>query len=371
MRRLITTAWVMLSIALMAGPAVASSAALEVSRGNEAFDKGEFDEAMSSYERASVDEPESAEILFNKGTVHYRREEYADARKCFEGAGVKTRDLSLEARCQYNLGNVAFREGQRQTDSDLQKALESHQAAVRHYGQALELDSDMGSAARNIEVTRLVMKDILDRIKKQAEEAAKRAEQQKELQEKLKELAEKQEALNEKSEQLQSKAEEARKAEAEKLGEEQAENAAATKELADKMAEALKQSGQSRPTAGEKNPIDEAKEHLGRSVAHQSDAEAELGDNQPEEAIPSQEQALEELKEAQEALSGRSLPQRGEGQRQQQESQPQQEQESEGEQQEARQLDEKAEDILDEEKDNRERRRVRTSGGYKPVDKDW
>ena len=94
----------------------------------------------------------------------------------FETAALKSKDLQLEARCCYNLGNTLFRQAQRQMDSDLKKALTAYQDAVKHYRDALKRDSDLRDAAHNIEITRLIIKDILDKIKKKEEEQKKQQE---------------------------------------------------------------------------------------------------------------------------------------------------------------------------------------------------
>ena len=97
----------------------AESAADLVSRGNESYLKGKYDDAISAYEEASVDAPESPYIYFNRGTALYKKGDYSGASEAFEKAALKSKDPGLEAKSKFNLGNCAYREAERQKDSDL------------------------------------------------------------------------------------------------------------------------------------------------------------------------------------------------------------------------------------------------------------
>ncbi len=138
--------------------------------GNLAYAKGEYKEAITAYVEAGVAKPESPFLYFNKAAALYQCERYDDASEAYEKAALRSKDLPFEALSQYNIGNCRFRQGQRQRDSDLKKALEYLEQSVQHYQKALELDPELADAAHNIEVTRLTMKVILDEIKKQQEQ---------------------------------------------------------------------------------------------------------------------------------------------------------------------------------------------------------
>ena len=149
------------------GPAFADSPGRLVSKGNRQYQKKDYAKALDLYDKASVKAPESAIIAFNRGDAFYKKEDYEKAREQFQQAVSKTKSLPFEAKAWYNLGNVAFKEGGRQEDSDLQKALESYQESVKFYGTALEKDPKLREAAENMEIARLKIKDLLDKIKNQ------------------------------------------------------------------------------------------------------------------------------------------------------------------------------------------------------------
>jgi Ca-activated chloride channel family protein len=164
----------MILIFLTMGTAAhAASTAELVSKGNSLYLVGKYDEALSAYEEASVKAPESPQLYFNKGAAYYRKENFDKAKEAFENAALKTKDVNLEAMARFNLGNCSFSQAQRQKDSDLNEMLEACQTAIRHYQEALTLDPGLKEAAENIEVVRLVMKNIMDEINKRKEAAEK------------------------------------------------------------------------------------------------------------------------------------------------------------------------------------------------------
>jgi Ca-activated chloride channel family protein len=138
-----------------------------VSKGNKQYGRKDYAKALGLYDRASVKAPESAIIAFNKGDAYYKQGDLEKAREQFKEAASKTKSLPFESKAWYNLGNVAFKDGVRQEDSDLQKALESLEESVKSYGTALEKDPANKLAAENLEIARLKIKDLLDKQKRE------------------------------------------------------------------------------------------------------------------------------------------------------------------------------------------------------------
>jgi Ca-activated chloride channel family protein len=364
-------------LAACSGAAWAASAARMVEEGNRAFEEGDYDAALSAYEEASVEVPESPVLEFNKGAVYYRHGDYAKARERFQEAGGRSRDLALDARARYNLGNCAFREGERQRDSDLKKALASYEESIGYYQEALERDPELREAAENIEIARLVIKSILDELRKREEEAKAQQEAQQQAAEQLKELIERQEAALERNAAL---AEERRKEDRQEtqdevhdLTREQKDLQQDTRDLGRELAGAQQQ---------EPSPADEARRHVENAVREQEEAAGKLDEERLEDAQPDQRQAADELRKALASLAGGQEERQAGGQEQGQQGEEAERSQAgaeEGERPEeppedqaaAMQLSDQVGDILDEEKENRERRRVRRAAGYRPVDKDW
>jgi tetratricopeptide (TPR) repeat protein len=336
-----------------------------VAKGNGSYNKGDYDRAVEYYEKASVRVPESPVIIFNLGDAFYRKEDYQKAREYFEEAALKSRDLSLEAKAWYNMGNSAFRQGARQLDSDMQKALEFYQESVQYYATALEKNPGLADAAHNMEVARLVIKDLLDKIKKQQEQMQGQQERMKEVVDSLLALMRREEAAVQLSDSLYQEPAKMTKAWKDALegsSGEQESIMAGTDSVQSRLGELF---------PGELPPnVQKASSHLDSSIVDQVDALNDLAGQSPGEAREDQQQALEQMKRAlAELAQGEQQPQQGQGDDQQEKQQPQQQEDQQVAAGEKR--DETAQDILEEEEDNKEKRKERMRRGYKAVDKDW
>ena len=164
----LTAVW--LAACLAAGAAGADTAKSMVESGNRLYAEGSYVEAVGEYDRAITAAPEAAEPKFNKANAYYRLDDYAGAADLFRQAAAETKDMDLVARAKYNLGNCHFQTGSRQRDSDLEKALKQFESAIASWRQVLEIEPENEKAARNIEVARLTIKDIIDQLKKQQEQ---------------------------------------------------------------------------------------------------------------------------------------------------------------------------------------------------------
>jgi len=353
-----------------------------VSEGNRLCEEKRYEEAIAAYEKASVDEPESPEIYYNKGDAYYLKGDYQKASEALEKAGLLARDLELEAKCMYNLGNCAFREAERQKDSDIKKAVDAFQKSIGYYQQALKLNPDMDDAKHNIEVTRIVMKDLLDKLKEQQKQQQEQQKQARETADKIKQLMEKQTEMLTKNRELSEEKEqegssEELKEKMQDLAEEQKANAEETRKLSEELNKTLQQAAQS----GQQSPFEKTKEHLDNSADEQEGAEEELRKEKLKDAEAGQEKALEYLKKALESMEQESPGgQQGKSDRGQDnektESESEEPQQGDNEGQEDKEnagvpAADTARDILDEEKENREYRKLQRPWGQLPVDKDW
>jgi hypothetical protein len=387
--------------------ALAASKENLVEKGNALFADGKYDEALTAYDKAAVDDPESPYILFNKGAALYKKESYADARDAFQKAALKSKDIDLEANARFNAGLCSFREGERQKDSDLNKTLEAYGASVTSFQEALDLDPRFSEAAENIEMVRLMMKSVLDEIKKQEEAAKKQQEQMQQTAEKIKQLIQKQEDLlnqsrtvlkNKSSQTTENRIPEDRTTE--KGSEQNRAIAEAQDQLKQETADlSTELTQQPVPGAGPPANLQSAsdhpsRQHLDYSAGEQESAVKQLTDNNTTAAAGHQQASLDALNKALDALAGD--PQNQDSGQQNQSQQGQQskaeknsnpdneskksdaaknqeppEEDLEKEQAQAFELTDDPESILDEEKENKKYRSPISAGGFKEVDKDW
>ncbi len=160
--------------AISAASAWCGSAAAEtisahqlVEEANEAFSRDDFKAALEGYKQAEVLKPESPILAFNAAVAHYKLREFDQARELLKQA-LRTRDIQLEAKAKYNLGNVAYSQALGKLGAP-GEAVELLREAIQHYRGALELDPDDTDARANAQAAQLLIKDLLDKLKKQQE----------------------------------------------------------------------------------------------------------------------------------------------------------------------------------------------------------
>lgn len=347
-----------------------------VKDGNNAYNAGDYDTAITSYDEALTEDPDSPYSYFNKGSALYKKGDYTGAKEAFETAALKGKDPQFDAKTRFNLGNTAYKEAEAQMETDLQGALEGCSNSVAHFQEALRLDPDMKEAAENMEMVRLVMKNILDEIQKQEDAAQEEQEKKEQAAEKLKEIIEEQEAALEKNRELQG--EQAEKGDSARLKKEMQDLTDEQKSIRDKT-EAL--SKEWPEDEGQDSASDDvtASKHLENAVKEQDAAYGNLDLNNAEEAEKNQEDAIEELKEALDSLEEEGNSNAGQDDTDQQDKQQasssdEAQKDSSDQTQEqvsGAEVSDDAQDILEEERENKEKRRAVTIRGYKEVEKDW
>lgn len=181
----------MLTMSAAAASAQEKNAHELVTEANARLTAGEFDKALESYKAAEVTMPESPELAYNQGIAYYRLRDFSKAHDAFNRA-LLTRDRGLEEKIKYNLGNVAYAGAMEKTSADLQQAIDSLKTAIGHFRDALEIDPTDEDAKANIQMAQVLIKDLLDKLKKQQEEQKQKQDQNKDQQQEQKDQQEQQ-----------------------------------------------------------------------------------------------------------------------------------------------------------------------------------
>ena len=158
----------LLSVVLGWAAGAQSPAAL-VRSGNHLYNSGDYKGAIDKYERALTEAPAAAEPQFDKANSLYQLDDLSAAAELYRQVGAESKDMKMVTKAKYNLGNCHFDSGARQADSDVQKAIDEMKTAIGCWRSVLDIDPKNEKAARNIEVARLTIKDLLDRQKNQPE----------------------------------------------------------------------------------------------------------------------------------------------------------------------------------------------------------
>ncbi|MBP7052739.1 MAG: tetratricopeptide repeat protein [Phycisphaerae bacterium] len=154
-------------VAVLASGARGAAPREILQEGNGLYGAGQFADAVNKYNDVLVEQPQAVEPRFNKANSYYRLDDLGEAMDLYQEVAAQSKDMNLVAKAKYNLGNCFFQRGTKQRDSDLQKAVEDMKTSITYWRQVLDLDPKNEKAARNIEVARLTIKDILDQIKQQ------------------------------------------------------------------------------------------------------------------------------------------------------------------------------------------------------------
>jgi Ca-activated chloride channel family protein len=146
------------------------SARVVTSEGNKLYEQGDFNEAINKYDQALVENPEGLRPKFNKANGYYRLDDLSQAMDLYREVAAESKDMQLVAKAKYNLGNSYFQQGIKQRDSDLQKAIDDLKTAIGSWRGTLDIEPENNKAAKNIEVARLTIKDLLDQLKNQQQD---------------------------------------------------------------------------------------------------------------------------------------------------------------------------------------------------------
>ncbi|MCX5645028.1 MAG: tetratricopeptide repeat protein [Phycisphaerae bacterium] len=171
-----------LALGLLLGPRLAlagtGSAREALRQGNRLYGDKQYAEAVNKYNDVLVEQPRAVEPKFNKANSCYRLDDLGAAMDLYQQVAAESKDMSLVAKAKYNLGDCYFQRGTKQRDSNLQKAVEDMETSIANWRQVLDLDPQNRKAAKNIEVARLTIKDILDQMKKQQKNQQDQQKQQ-------------------------------------------------------------------------------------------------------------------------------------------------------------------------------------------------
>jgi len=147
--------------------AQAQDAQESVRRGNKLYKQQQYNEAVEEYEQALIVMPEALVPKFNKANSYYRLDDLSEAIDTYRDVTAESKDMKLVTGGRYNLGNCYFQQGMKQRDSSPQKAIDDLKTGIGYWREVLDIEPENEKAAKNIEVARLLIKDIIDQINKQ------------------------------------------------------------------------------------------------------------------------------------------------------------------------------------------------------------
>ncbi|HEX7569977.1 MAG TPA: VWA domain-containing protein, partial [Verrucomicrobiae bacterium] len=143
------------------------------------YQSGDFTNALAEYTKIAAVKTNDLRLVFNAGDAAYRATNFALAQNLFQQVTLSP-DLKLQQQAFYNLGNVQFQKAKQAKDLDgLEQGFD---AAAKIYERAVMLNTNDTDAVFNLAFTKKMiervkeLREILRRVKQEADDAVRRAE---------------------------------------------------------------------------------------------------------------------------------------------------------------------------------------------------
>ncbi|HID01645.1 MAG TPA: VWA domain-containing protein, partial [Desulfobacterales bacterium] len=146
----------------------------EASKGEDAYNEGDFLTASVFYDEQLQESPNDARLQYNYGTTAYKNNMFEDAAKAFSEA-LKSDDLGLQEEAYYNRGNALYQRGNETLQNDPQHSIKMWEQAVASFDGALQLNSINDDANFNLQL----VKRKLEELKKQQEQQDQKDQEKK------------------------------------------------------------------------------------------------------------------------------------------------------------------------------------------------
>jgi Ca-activated chloride channel homolog len=160
-----------------------SLSAFATAPGLDAYRGGKFEDAYSQFQQTLKTHPQSRaedKLQFDSGAAAYKLKDYSKAMESFSQA-LLSRDIGLQSKGHYNLGNTLYQRGETQKSDD--KKLSDWTNALDHYEQTLKLDPQNKEAKDNYDYVKRKIEELKNK-KQQEQPSPSPSPQQKDKQNK-------------------------------------------------------------------------------------------------------------------------------------------------------------------------------------------
>jgi len=392
-------------IGWLAGTALGAPGDGAVRDGNALYRAGDYEDAIQAYENAG---DESALALFNRACALQRLGRDEEARELLQRVDAMTRRNDLAASARYNLGAASTQQARALAgEGQAPEALDAYRRASRLFRDAYAMNPGDRDAARNIEVVGREAKALIEQMRAQQQAMQEMADQ-------LENLQQQQQQESEQNQQQSSSQQQQQQQAAQRQQDLNQQTQAAHDQLQQMQEQMQQQLGQQNQP--EQDPLERASQKMQDAMRQQQRAQEQLEEGEQQDAAESQREAAEALRDALREMMGEQESQKDPQQQksdepneqepsdsgenaesehapeppdQQQQSQPSESQQGQGQAEQPSQqdagsgeagdenadpLDMLAEDLLEKEKEDRDRlQRIRAARRAKstPVEKDW
>lgn len=147
------------AIILFLGLSIGTGTEAYCSRGEEAFNQGDYLQASEFYRQLLEKSPNDPELQYNFGTAAYKNNMQDDAIEAFTKA-LKSDNVELQKKAYYNRGNSYYQKGAEALQADPETTINQWKQAISSLESALQLDPDDPDAGHNLEVIKERLKEL-------------------------------------------------------------------------------------------------------------------------------------------------------------------------------------------------------------------
>ena len=157
----IITVSIILSLGIFAIPAFASVKD-DVKKGNLLYNDKRYADAAKKYEEALSQEPSAGIASLNLGAAKYKENGYNAAIEKFNNA-IASGNADLIPAADYNIGNAQYRMGAAVENSDIKKAGEFYETALKFYKRSMDLNPSDKDAKFNYEFVEKKLNELAEK----------------------------------------------------------------------------------------------------------------------------------------------------------------------------------------------------------------
>ncbi|MFH1458040.1 MAG: tetratricopeptide repeat protein [Candidatus Omnitrophota bacterium] len=177
MKRTVLLILIALFFCVAVSMAYAADAASTVKRANKLYRQKKYNEALSLYNQALTQVPESSIINYDLGSCEYKEGDFEKAANSFKKS-LMAQDKKQEAWANFNLGNSKYKLGELKQQADLDQAVKSLQESVHYYKRAVELGPKDNDAKINYELADQLLRELQEKLKQQKNQEQEQKQQQ-------------------------------------------------------------------------------------------------------------------------------------------------------------------------------------------------
>lgn len=294
---------VSLSPAVASEPPSPSAVRGTILRATRAYERQDYDDAIQIYATIPPTPDRPAPICFNEGLAFAGLEDRGRAAQSFRMADLNAEDPKIRADARFNLARLRYDSAIELVETEPQQAMEELRDVARTFRSVLDIDPNDVEAARNVERTRLTIRQIKDLLERQAEEQRQRQSQLNDMAQQLQQLAERQRQAADQSAQAEEQRQQDSSIGAEASRQSQANQKPISEETRDLMEQLLNTLQNTQDSESGQTEMSEALSQMSEARQEQGQAERQLSESKPGQAEGDQRDAAELLQQAAERLA--------------------------------------------------------------------